>query len=171
LQYFRGTLARCLLQIDRLGRIFLLQLGLSVMMCGQAILCIAFAVGYGDTISVFVIGCGLILGGFSLGLGPVTWLLQSEIFPTIIRGRTMAISVVTRNLAEFMINLSFLPLVDTIDDAGTFFFFFVMCLLAILFVRNVLVETKQKEPEDILKEFTGNLGRKLSACNKCRTKS
>ena len=139
------------------------------MTAGQAILFIAFAVGYGNNIGIFVVGCGLILGGFSLGLGPVTWLLQSEIFPTIIRGRTMAISVVTRNLAEFLINLSFLPLVDTIDDAGTFFFFFTMCLLAILFVRNVLVETKQREPEDILREFTSNLERKCKYC-KCNSK-
>jgi len=147
------TVGWSIYNMDRLGRKYLLTLGIAVMTFGQLVLAVAFAVGYGRNIGVFVVGGSLILGGFSIGLGPVTWLLQSEMFPTIIRGRAMALSVVARNLFEFIVNFAFLPVVDTIHDAGTFFLFFCMCVLGMVFVRLVVVETKHREPEDILRDF------------------
>lgn len=107
-------------------------------------------------VGAYVIGSSLILGGFSLGLGPITWLLQSEIFPTLIRGRAMGFSVIMRNLCEFLINFAFLSISSLIGDHGIFLMFFLLCLLAIVFVRFIFVETKEKEPNEILKEFEEN---------------
>ena len=107
-------------------------------------------------VGAYIIGSSLILGGFSLGLGPITWLLQSEIFPTLIRGRAMGFSVIMRNLGEFLINFTFLTIVQKIGNDGIFFMFFLLCLSAFLFVYFFFVETKEKEPDEILTEFEIN---------------
>jgi MFS family permease len=145
-------------QLDGLGRKYLLLVGIAVQATGHFILFLAFYFSTpGDiNIGVYVFGSCLILGGFSLGLGPITWLLQSEIFPTLIRGRAMGFSVIMRNVCEFLINFSFLWLAEKIGDYGIFLMFFALCLLALLFIRFLFVETKEKEPNEILKEFEEN---------------
>jgi MFS family permease len=143
-------------QLDGLGRKYLLLLGILVQALGHFLLFVAFALSSEVNIAMYVIGSSLVLGGFSLGLGPITWLLQSEIFPTLIRGRAMGFSVIMRNLCEFLINFSFLSLAGLIGDHGIFLMFFILCLLAMLFVRFIFVETKEKEPNEILKEFEEN---------------
>lgn len=139
-----------------MGRKYLLLVGLLVQTSGHLILFVAFAVSTRVNVGAYVIGSSLILGGFSLGLGPITWLLQSEIFPTLIRGRAMGFSVIMRNLCEFLINFAFLSLTSVIGDHGIFLMFFFLCILAMIFVRFIFVETKEKEPNEILKEFEEN---------------
>jgi MFS family permease len=145
-------------QLDGLGRKYLLLVGILIQATGHFILFLAFSfTSAADVnIAVYVLGSSLILGGFSLGLGPITWLLQSEIFPTLIRGRAMGFSVIMRNFCEFLINFSFLSLIGLIGDHGIFLMFFILCLLALLFIRFLFVETKEKEPNEILKEFEEN---------------
>jgi MFS family permease len=146
-------------QLDGLGRKYLLLLGIAIQSSGHFILFLAFALSSQVNIAVYVLGSSLILGGFSLGLGPITWLLQSEIFPTLIRGRAMGFSVIMRNLCEFLINFAFLSLTGLIGDHGIFLLFFLLCVLALLFVKLVFVETKEKEPNEILQEFQENYHR------------
>jgi hypothetical protein len=108
-------------------------------------------------IAAFLLGSSLVLGGFSLGLGPITWLLQSEVFPTLIRGRAMGFSVIMRNLCEFLINFSYVPLLSIIGDEGIFTLFLAMCVTSFIFVYLFVVETKHREPDEILKVFNKNL--------------
>lgn len=130
------------------------------------ILAISFGIGvHGDVdgaqssvhslviMSIFILACSFITAGYSIGFGPVSWLLQSELFPTIIRGRTMALSVFISNCAQFLSNLIFLPLVHSIGDSLTFLFFFLICCLAYLFIYFLLVETKEQQPDEILQSY------------------
>jgi SP family galactose:H+ symporter-like MFS transporter len=134
-----------------------LLIGISITGSGMLILAIAFSIGYDKSIGIFVFACSLILGGYSVGFGPVVWLLQSEMFPITIRGRAVAISVIARNISEFIVNFSFLPLISSIGNAGAFFFYFAMCICAFVFVSVFIVETMNSEPEEILKYFDKNI--------------
>lgn len=75
-------------------------------------------------------------------------------FPTIVRGQALAISVLFSNVGQFMVNFSFLPLVDSIGDMGTFSFYCLISILGLAFVVIFVVETKEKEPSAILNDLT-----------------
>jgi MFS family permease len=91
--------------------------------------------------------------GFSIGYGPIGWILSTELFPPIIRGRAMAISLITRNLLEFITSFSFLPLSRIIHFYGVFFVLFIFNLIALLFTRLCMVESKEIEPSLILNKL------------------
>lgn len=150
------TVGWSILNLDGLGRKYLLIVGICIQGLGHLILSIGFTISASVNIGIYVIGSSLILGGFSLGLGPITWLLQSEIFPTLIRGRAMGFSVIMRNIGEFAINFTYLTIVQSIGNNGIFFMFFLLCLLALIFVYFFFVETKEKEPDEILNDFEMN---------------
>lgn len=112
---------------------------------------------FSKSIVVFAIGCAMILGGYSIGFGPVLWLMQSEMFPTSIRARAVGISIIARNVSEFIVNFSFLPLISLVGNAGAFLFYFFMCIFAFIYVYIFVVETAGIEPDEILKSFEKNM--------------
>ena len=65
----------------------------------------------------------------------------------------MAFSVLFSNVGQFIVNFSFLPLVDSIGDSGTFLFFFFVSIAGVSYVLLFTVETKEKEPPAILAEL------------------
>jgi MFS transporter, SP family, galactose:H+ symporter len=148
-----------------MGRKPLLLYGVSLIGLGMLILSISFAAGMSGghstsqslhsiaIMSVYILSCSLITAGYSIGFGPVSWLLQSELFPTVIRGRTMALSVLVSNCTQFLSTLVFLPLVSAIGDSLTFLLFFVTCCLAYVFIAGCLIETKEQQPEEILQSY------------------
>jgi MFS family permease len=143
----------CITQIDHVGRRVLLLWGVVLITVGMLILGVGFSAGFDSSVGLFVVAACIITAGYSLGFGPVCWILQSEMFPTAIRGRAVAISVVVSNLAQFLINFSFLPLQSKISEEGVFFFFFAIGIFGILFVLFFIVETKETEPAVILAEL------------------
>jgi Na+/melibiose symporter-like transporter len=76
-------------------------------------------------------------------------------FPTVVRGRAMGISVLFSNIGQFIVNFSFLPLVDSIGDSGTFLFYFAVSVVAALYIGIYVVETAEKDPASILSDLTG----------------
>jgi MFS family permease len=117
--------------------------------------------------TVFILACSLITAGYSVGFGPVSWLLQSELFPTIIRGRTMALSVLVSNCTQFLSNLFFLPLIQLIGDSFTFLVYFAMCCLGGIFIYFYLIETKEQEPDEILEAYRVLIGRYSANWKSC----
>jgi hypothetical protein len=87
-------------------------------------------------------------------------------FPALIRGRGMAISVILGNVFQFVVNLLFLPATDLLGRAGVFLFFTIASAASLLFIQFVLVETKEREPEEMLEEINLRL-----SCNGTGTKS
>jgi SP family galactose:H+ symporter-like MFS transporter len=121
---------------------------------GMLMLTLSFAGGLGKSVPIFVIACSFITMGYSLGFGPVCWLMQSEMFPTIIRARAMGISVFVSNIAQFLSTLLFLPMVNYLHSSKTFLVFTALCALGLIFIRVGVVETKDKEPHVILSDFS-----------------
>ena len=92
---------------------------------------------------------------FALSVGPVTWVILSEIFPTRIRGRAMAIATVCLWLADFVVTLTF-PimdesqwLIDVFHRAFPFLLYAAFCVVSVWFVWRYVPETKGKSLEEI----------------------
>lgn len=136
-----------ILLVDRVGRRFLLLfgtagMGLSLMLIGLAFQRHAAGVAVFYAVIAYVVF-------FSIGLGPVVWLLISEIYPTTIRGKAMSIATLTVWGANWVVAGTFLSLLHTFGPSGTFWIYSVVCLLAFLFCMGFVPETKGKSLEDI----------------------
>lgn len=93
------------------------------------------------------------IAAFAIGLGPVFWLMISEIYPTGIRSKSMSVATVLNWAANFVVAGSFLTLISLISRQGTFFLFGGLGILAILFFAWRVPETKGKSLEQIQKDL------------------
>jgi len=141
--------------VDKLGRkplmiIGNIGMGISIMVVGMA----AYYQTVGVWVLVFIL---LYIASFAISVGPVTWVILSEIFPTKIRGRAMSIATVCLWVAAWTITQTF-PMIDKnpwlvekFNHAFAFWFYGVMCVLAIIFITKYIPETKGKSLEEIEK--------------------
>ncbi|RJP32309.1 MAG: MFS transporter [Candidatus Omnitrophota bacterium] len=136
--------------IDKLGRKALLLIGSAGMglfffLSGCAF---HFELYEGPWILIFIL---LYVGSFAMSMGPVVWVVMSEIFPTRIRGRAMSIATVFLWISCFLVSLTFPILVDHISDSFTFWLYASMCVVTFFFVLLIVPETKGKTLEEIEK--------------------
>lgn len=143
--------------VDRWGRKPLMILGFSGMATSLLFLGLAAYLQRTDT---WVLVCMLsYIASFALSVGPVTWVILSEIFPTRIRGRAMAIATVCLWTANLAISQTF-PMLDknewliaTFRHAFPFWLYGAFCLVAIVFVIGWVPETKGRTLEQIEKTW------------------
>jgi MFS family permease len=93
----------------------------------------------------------------------VTWVILSEIFPTRIRGRAMAIATVCLWVANYVISQTFPMmdenawLVERFHHALPFWLYGVFCVVLLVFVQRVVPETKGRTLEEIEKHWASLL--------------
>lgn len=139
--------ALCLM--DRTGRRKLLLIGTSGMVLGLVVLIFSTFLHVPEP-GWFKLGAILFyVLFFALSLGPVTWVLISEIYPLRIRGRAMGIAIFANWLANYLVSLFFLDLLAALTLGGVFAVFAVVCLLAFWFIYSLVPETKGKSLEAI----------------------
>jgi sugar porter (SP) family MFS transporter len=99
----------------------------------------------------FVVLCLVLLyvACFAVGIGTGTWVLMSEICPTRVRGRAMAIATVFLWCGTLVVTLTFLSLVQMLTAPGAFVLYGVICIAALLFVKFAVPETKGRSLEEI----------------------
>ncbi len=135
--------------IDFIGRRFLLITSICGMIVCLSALSISFFYSSFDIGLVAVISLIIYVAFFAIGLGPVTWLIISEIFPMGIRGRAMGISVFFNWLFNYIVSLTFLSLIEAIGKFGTFILYDAIGIVALLFIIAYVPETKRKSLEEI----------------------
>jgi len=142
--------------IDRVGRRVQLIGGTAGMAAALMVVATTFAVGgntLGATASVVaVVSLVVYTGSFAIGLGPVFWLLISEIYPARVRGRAMSIATIANWGANFVVAGSFLTLLNAISSAGTFFLMGFSSLVAIAYFWRRVPETEGLSLEEIERE-------------------
>src|SRR6202000_92010 len=94
------------------------------------------------------------IGSFAIGLGPVFWLMISEIFPLKVRSAAMSVSTVANWAANFLVSTFFLTLTGAISVEGTFWLYAGFGVAAIVFFVARLPETKNRSLEEISEEVT-----------------
>jgi SP family xylose:H+ symportor-like MFS transporter len=159
--------------VDKLGRKPLLIIGGFGMLAGFLIM--GFTLYFSDysqlnsaglpTISstegiISLIGILLFIASFAMSMGPIVWVLLSEIFPNKIRSAAMSVAVAAQWLANYFVSQTF-PIVVESDanklqiDGGVwnnalpYFLFSGFIVIIILFVWKFIPETKGKTLEEM----------------------
>ncbi|WP_196594274.1 sugar porter family MFS transporter [Pectinatus sottacetonis] len=86
-------------------------------------------------------------------IAPTTWLLLSEIFPMRLRGMGMGVAVLCMWLTNFAIGLTFPVLLSIVGLSGTFYTFACIGVVALIFVKFWVPETKGRSLEKIEEDF------------------
>ncbi len=143
--------------IDRAGRRLLLIVGLIGMVISLALLGVVFATGgAGGAAGVLATVClALYIASFAISLGPVFWLMISEIYPLNIRGKAMSVASLANWGSNWLVALTFPVLLATFGGAGSFWLFAVLGIVGWFFVYFWVPETKGKTLEEIEAEFRG----------------
>jgi hypothetical protein len=92
---------------------------------------------------------------FSIGWGPLPWLIMSEIFPSRVKGFACGIATCINWIAAFVTTKEFFPLSVLVHDYTTFWIFGGICGISVAFVFVFLLETKGKSLEEIENHFMG----------------
>src|SRR5262249_2755513 len=87
--------------------------------------------------------------GFAIGLGPVFWLMISEIFPLHMRGPAMAVCTMANWGFNFLISYTFLSLTDLITKQGTFWLYAFFGICALVFFATIVPEPRGRSLEQI----------------------
>uniref|UniRef100_A0A8C3IX52 Solute carrier family 2, facilitated glucose transporter member 10 n=1 Tax=Chrysemys picta bellii TaxID=8478 RepID=A0A8C3IX52_CHRPI len=94
------------------------------------------------------------VSAFSIGFGPMTWLVLSEIYPAGIRGRAFSFCNSFNWAANLLISLSFLDLIDAIGLSWMFLLYGVVGVAAVIFIYLFVPETKGQSLEEIDQQFS-----------------
>lgn len=133
--------------VDKLGRKALMLVGAGGL-CGIYLTlgtCYYFHVSgwFMILLVVMAIAC------YAMSLGPVTWVILSEIFPNRVRGIAMAISTFALWTGCFTLTYTFPLLNNWLGTSGTFWIYGLICACGYLFVLKKLPETKGKSLEEL----------------------
>ncbi|MBN1909821.1 MAG: sugar porter family MFS transporter [Pirellulales bacterium] len=135
--------------VDKAGRRPLLLVGLAVQVVALSAVGIMFQTGtQGIALLAPIV---LYTGAFAMALGPIPWIVSSEIFPTKLRGRAMSVATFTIWTSCNIVVLAFPVLRDSpwVGPALTFWIFAGCSLAALLFVVWKMPETKGRSLEEI----------------------
>jgi sugar porter (SP) family MFS transporter len=141
-----------ILLVDRVGRKPLLLIAAAGMGVSQLLLGAAFRIENlaGSAILLLIL---LYIAFFAMAMGPIVWVVLSEIFPTRMRGSAMAIATVALWIADFAVTLSFPVIADRLNETTAFWSYALMCVVDFFFMLFLLPETKGKTLEEIEKRW------------------
>ncbi|CAJ2511649.1 Uu.00g072740.m01.CDS01 [Anthostomella pinea] len=141
-----------LLLIDRIGRRRILLYSIPFMVIGLFLSAYGFRstkippaeVKMSDSMrsGAFIILASIMIyvASYALGLGNVPW-MQSELFPLSVRSLGSGVATATNWLANFVVGLTFLPLMDSLTPSWTFVLYGIICVAGWFGVWLIYPET------------------------------
>lgn len=96
---------------------------------------------------------------FSIGFGPVPWLMMGELFSTDVKGIAGSIAGTTNWLLAFLITKTFKNITDGMGTDGAFWLFAGLTVVGVVFVFFAVPETKGKSLNEIQQHLAGNRSR------------
>ena len=142
--------------VDRIGRRPLLLISLTGMCVSIGLLGLAFSVGM-SPLFMLVFMMAYILS-FGVGMGPIFWILLGELFPTEHQATGSSVGATVNWLANFLVSLLFLPIIELIGQGPTFWIFAVICLVGLVFVVRFVPETRDRDAETVSADLRGRWG-------------
>lgn len=156
--------------LDRFGRRPLLLLGSSGMAVSLACLGLgSIFLEHSDqkpvwAIAICVVAVCAAVSFFSVGLGPITWVYSSEIFPMRLRAQGSSLAVSVNRVVSGAVSMSFLSISKKITFGGMFFVLSGIMVVATIFFYFVIRETKGKSLEQLATLFDDEDVNQESAC-------
>jgi len=150
------------LVVDRLGRRILLMISDSVMAICTLLLGVFFyllnetdndtsSLGWLPLTSVCVF-----IVVFSLGYGPIPWMMVGELFAPHIKGFASSLSCVLNWILAFIVTRFYADLASSFGIHTTFWIFSVISAIGTVFVFFIVPETKGKTLDEIQRELGGS---------------
>lgn len=94
------------------------------------------------------------VGSFAISIGPVMWVLFSEIFPSKVRALAISFVGLINSFVSFMVQWVFPWELEVLGNATTFFIYGMFAVIGLVFVIKVVPETKGKTLEEIEEKLT-----------------
>lgn len=147
------------LVVDRLGRRLLLLASTAAVALATICMGVYFYMQQRDPESVTTLGwlpvCSLcvFIIMFSIGFGPIPWLMMGELFTSDIKGVAGSIAGTTNWLLAFIVTKTFVNMKTALGNGETFWLFSAISVVGIAFVYFLVPETKGRslnEIQDIL---------------------
>ncbi|XP_066964859.1 facilitated trehalose transporter Tret1-like isoform X2 [Macrobrachium rosenbergii] len=95
----------------------------------------------------------LYFAALNAGFFPVQYVLIGELLTPEVKGVFGSISIMVSSISGFVVSVSFEPMQHAIGSYGTYWFYALMCLLALLFSVIVVPETKGRTMQEIASHF------------------
>ncbi|PIA52584.1 hypothetical protein AQUCO_01000456v1 [Aquilegia coerulea] len=148
--------------LDRIGRRPLILASLGGMMVSVVMLATGLTVidqhpgtKLGWAIALSVVMVLAYVAFFSLGMGPVTWVYTSEIFPLKLRAQGTGLGVGLNRVMSGVISMTFLSMSKALTIGGSFYLFGGIALIGWIFCYSFLPETQGRNLEDMEALFGG----------------
>jgi SP family arabinose:H+ symporter-like MFS transporter len=89
------------------------------------------------------------VASFAVSIGPIMWVLFSELFPNRVRGIAISFVGLINSSVAFMVTFIFPWQLETLGNAGTFLIYGVFAVVGLVFVMRILPETKGRSLEEL----------------------
>jgi sugar porter (SP) family MFS transporter len=151
--------------VDKWGRKPLMLVGtagMSLSLLAMGVM--AQSLANPETASGWMLFCILLyIACFGLSVGPVTWVILSEIFPTAVRGRALGLATFFLWMADYAVTQTF-PILDAKDSwfvaqfhhALPFYIYAAFCVVLLVLLAAWVPETKGKSLEEIERLWTSS---------------
>ncbi|KAK7472186.1 hypothetical protein VKT23_000308 [Stygiomarasmius scandens] len=154
--------------IDKWGRKPLLRSGSALMAFSHFSIAVLISLFSDDwashsTAAWIAVGCiYLFTAAYGISFGPVGWVLPSEVFPSSMRSKGVALSTASNWINNFLVGLV-TPVTVNYSPSGTFMMFAVAAFFAYLWSTYTVPETANVSLEEIDGMFRSSAGREESA--------
>ena len=140
--------------VERWGRRTLMLIGASGL--GLIYLTLGTCYHFGVT-GVFMVALVVAaISCYAMTLGPITWVLLSEIFPDRVRGIAMATCTFALWVGCCTLTFTFPSMNAALGSSGTFWIYSGICLCAFVYLFHACPETKGKSLAELEQELTAS---------------
>jgi sugar porter (SP) family MFS transporter len=152
--------------IDRVGRKPMLYAGVAGMVGSLLVLGISLSVlatphHPGDPAAIITLVClTTFIASFAATWGPVVWVMIPEVLPLSVRGTAMGVAVFGNWAANFLVSQTFPPLLKGFGPGPVFLGYAALGILAAVFVKTSIAETKGRSLEEIEADLQRDAGRR-----------
>jgi facilitated trehalose transporter len=156
-----ATFIACVL-MDRAGRRLLLLLSSLVMSISLLFMALYYFLEdklgtsfHQDFNWLPLVSLVLFVFAFSIGFGPIPWLVAGEVLPNRVKGITSGMATSFNWICLFIVAKFFINVVATVHEEGTYLILAMVCLLGSVFVGFFIPETNGKTLQEIEAIFNG----------------
>ncbi|MDH3759170.1 MAG: MFS transporter, partial [Gammaproteobacteria bacterium] len=89
------------------------------------------------------------VASFAVSIGPIMWVLFSELFPNRVRGVAISFVGLINSTVAFLVTFIFPWQLETLGNAGTFLIYGLFAVVGLVFVMRILPETKGRSLEEL----------------------
>jgi sugar porter (SP) family MFS transporter len=89
------------------------------------------------------------VASFAVSIGPIMWVLFSELFPNRVRGIAISFVGLVNSAVAFLVTFIFPWQLETLGNAMTFLIYGLFAVVGLVFVMRILPETKGRSLEEL----------------------